>query len=270
VSFSSFQAASVVIGQANFNGNTANQGGVVGANTLYYPFGKPVVYNGILYVPDFSNNRVLGFNTVPTSNNTSADFVLGQPDFGTSGTGNAANQMNEPMTVTAYNGKMLVTDYVNHRILIWNSAPKASNQPADVVVGQPGFGVSNPSCTQTGLSYPYSISTAGGKLIVADYYNNRVMIWNTIPTTNGAPADLVLGQNSFTNSAANDSNQDGFQDSPTAQTFYYPLDVWSDGTKLVVADYNNSRVLIWNTFPTANFTPRGCGPGPVRLHPYYS
>ena len=254
LSFSNFQNASVVIGQAAFNENSENQGGGPGANTISYPWGKPAVYNGILYLTDYGNNRVLGFNTVPTSNNASADFVLGQPGFGTNGYGDAANQMNGPLTVTASNGKLFVTDYANNRILIWNSAPTTSNQPADVVVGQPDFGVSVPSCTRTGLRDPYSISTAGGKLIVADYSNNRVLIWNTIPTTNGAPADVVLGQNSFTNSTPNDDNQDGSPDGPTARTFYYPDDVWSDGTKLIVADYDNSRVLIWNTFPTANFT----------------
>jgi hypothetical protein len=246
VSFTNFQNASVVIGQAAFNENSENQGGGPGANTISYPWGKPVIYNGIMYVTDYGNNRVLGFNTVPTSNNASADFVLGQPNFGTNGYGKAANQMSGPLTVTASNGKLLVTDYDNNRILIWNSAPTTSNQPADVVVGQPGFGVNGSSCTQTGLSYPYSISTPGGKLIVADYSNNRVMIWNTIPTTSGAPADVVLGQSDFTQ---------GSQGSPTARTLSYPTDVWSDGTKLIVADYDNSRVLIWNTFPTANFTP---------------
>ena len=253
--FSNFQAASVVIGQANFNGNSPNQGGAVGANTLSYPYGKPAVYNGILYVTDYGNNRVLGFNTVPTSNNASADFVLGQPGLGDSGPGNAANQMYGPLTVTASNGKLFVTDYANSRILIWNSAPTTSNQPADVVVGQTGFGVSNPSCTQTGLNYPYSISTPGGKLIVADENNNRVLIWNTIPTTNGAPADVVLGQSDFTHHMYNDDNQDGFPAGPTARTLFYPTDVWSDGTKLIVVDNYNDRVLIWNTFPTANFTP---------------
>jgi hypothetical protein len=255
LSFSNFQKASVVIGQANFNGNSANQGGVVAANAINQPYGKPVVNNGILYVPDLYNNRVLGFNTVPTSNNASADFVLGQPDFGTNGYGNAANQMYYPMTVTTANGKLLVNDYDNSRILIWNSAPTTSNQPADVVVGQTGFGVSNSSCTQTGLSYPYSISTGGGKLIVADSINNRVMIWNTIPTTNGAPADVVLGQSDFTHNMYNDDNQDGSPGSPTARTLNFPVDVWSDGTKLIVADYNNNRVLIWNNIPHANFIP---------------
>jgi len=30
--------------------------------------------------------------------------------------------------------------------------------------------------------------------MVADTQNNRVLIWNSIPTQNNQPADLVLGQ----------------------------------------------------------------------------
>jgi adenosine/AMP kinase len=256
VNLSTFQNASVVIGQSNFNGGTANQGGAAGANTFSTPYGKPVVYNGILYAPDYSNNRVLGFNTVPTSNNASADFVLGQPDFFTTTPGSAANQMRGPESIRVSGGKLLVDEYSNNRILIWNSAPTTSTQPADVVVGQTGFGLTGSSCTQAGLKNSESIETAGGKLIVADSNNNRVLIWNTIPTSNGVPADVVLGQNSFTTCIANDDDQNGVQDvAPTARTLSYPSDVWSDGTRLIVADANNNRVLIWNSIPTSNFTP---------------
>ena len=68
---------------------------------------------------------------------------------------------------------------------------------------------------------------------------------------------MVLGQNSFTNCIANDDDQDGADDGvPTARTLASPTGVWSDGTRLVVADKSNNRVLIWNSFPTTNFTPR--------------
>ena len=253
---STFQNASVVIGQADFSHGSANQGGAAGANTLFDPMGKPAVYNGILYVSD-SNNRVLGFNTVPTSNDASADFVLGQSDFSTTASGNAANKMAGPESIrVSDDGKLLVDDYGNNRVLLWNTAPTSSGVSADVVVGQTGFGLSASACTSTGLKYPESIETVGGKLIVADSGNNRVLIWNTIPTSDGAPADIVLGQGDFTHCQYNDDNQDGTHDAnPTDRTLRYPTDAWSDGTRLIITDRNNSRVLIWNTFPTSNFTP---------------
>jgi hypothetical protein len=256
VSLTTFQNASVVIGQPDFISNLDNQGGSAGANTINWPYGNALVYNGVLYLPDFNNNRVLGFNSVPTTNNASADFVLGQPDFTTTTSGNAADEMSGPQTIIVDNGRMLIDECSNNRVLIWNAVPTSTQIPADVVVGQTGFGLSVAACTQSGLDSPESIETVDGKLIVTDKYNNRVLIWNTIPTSNGAPADIVIGQNSFTNSAENDDDQDGSADAnPTARTLYSPTGTWSDGIRLIVADYRNNRVLIWNTFPTSNFTP---------------
>jgi hypothetical protein len=39
---------------------------------------------------------------------------------------------------------------------------------------------------------------AGGKIYVGDAGNNRVLVYNTIPTTNGSFADMVIGQPNFT------------------------------------------------------------------------
>jgi hypothetical protein len=161
-----------------------------------------------------------------------------------------------PQTVKVDNGRMLIDEYRNNRVLIWNTVPTSTQVPADIVVGQTGFGVSVAVCTQSGLDNPDSFEIVDGKLIVTDSVNNRVLIWNTIPTSNGAPANIVLGQISFTNNAENDDDQDGNPDAnPTDRTLYYPGGVWSDGTRLIVTDPGNNRVLIWNTFPTANFTP---------------
>ncbi len=47
---------------------------------------------------------------------------------------------------------------------------------------------------------PQGVWIQGSKLFVADTQNNRVLIWNTIPTQNNQPADVVLGQPDFTTS----------------------------------------------------------------------
>ena len=255
-----FQSASVVIGQSNFMSSSINQGGSPAANTLQYPYGNPVVANGIFYLPDTINHRVLGFNTVPSANNASADFVLGQPDFTTNSYGDAANELHYPQTIKYYNGKLFVLDSGNNRVLIWNNLPTTTQSPADIVVGQADFGFSEEGAegasNQTGLWEPESMEVVGGKLIVSDTLNNRVVIWNSIPTVNGAPADLVLGQKDFIHNAANDDDQNGTEDAgPTARTLSSPTGVWSDGTKLLVADSFNNRVLIWTNFPMANFKP---------------
>ncbi len=76
--------------------------------------------------------------------------------------------------------------------------------------------------------------------------NHRVMIWDGIPTSNGAPADVVLGQRSFTNGTYNDDDQDGAADGqPSARTLYDPSGVHFAGGRLVVNDLGNNRALVF-------------------------
>jgi hypothetical protein len=103
---------------------------------------------------------------------------------------------------------------------------------------------------------PVGMWTDGARLVVGDTANHRVLIWNGIPTTNFQPADLVLGQATFTRNTENDDTQDGVADAPTARTSHRPTaGIHSNGTQLAVADTLNNRVLIWNAFPTTNFQP---------------
>jgi hypothetical protein len=45
---------------------------------------------------------------------------------------------------------------------------------------------------------PTAVASDGSILAVADTSNNRILIWKSIPTTFGQPADIVLGQKDFT------------------------------------------------------------------------
>lgn len=243
IPFDRFQPAEVVIGQPDFTSNDVNQGGNAGANTLGEPFGRPVVVGTTLYLADEDNNRVLGFDPVPTTNGASADFVLGQPDFMTASDGTAADRFNYPGDVLVDGGKLLVADGNNARVLVWNDLP-TSNVPADVVVGQPDATTVGSGPTQSILTRGSSVAVAAGKLFVADGDSNRVLIWNQVPSQDGVPADVVLGQPDFTSSDM----------AITAAGMYFPLSVASDGTHVVVADADNNRVLIWNQVPTQNGT----------------
>src|SRR5260221_98345 len=119
--------------------------------------------------------------------------------------------------------------------------------PASVVIGQPDFVSSTGGVTQNKFN---SLSNGwdsvfvdpNGRLILGDTNNHRVLIWNSVPVNSGLTnADLVLGQPDFTSSTSNNGGL-------SARTLSFPDSVWSDGSRLLVDDNNNSRVLIWNTF----------------------
>lgn len=132
---------------------------------------------------------------------------------------------------------LAVADRNNNRILIWDSIPTSSNTPPDIVLGQKNFYSNNPSHGMDGLNWPSQISIGGGKLVVADTDNNRILIWNSMPTVNDQPADLeIVGQSSFL--------------SPSL--INWPWGVWTNGTKLAVTSTFGGSVLIWDTFPTHN------------------
>ena len=153
LTFTDFQNASVVIGQPDMSTNAQPPSAT--ATSVGDPYGNPALVNGVLYLPDYGFNRVLGFSSgIPTSNGASADFVLGQPDMTSSATNSTADGMGGAQTVMSAGGKLLVDEYGNNRVLIWNTVPTTTQAPADVVVGQTAFGNSGNACTATGLDEP--------------------------------------------------------------------------------------------------------------------
>ena len=241
VTFTTGQNALVVIGQSTFttNASPTTVSGISG------PYGNPSVLNGVLYLGDSGNNRVLGFNSIPATNGAAANFVLGQSNFSSALTGHTLTTMYHPETTATYNGDLFVDEYGNNRIDVYIPAPTAATSAPTAPTPQ-AISFTLTASTVGGLSTPEAVAVAGGKLIVTDSGQNRVLIWNTVPGLD-TPPDLVLGQTSFTGAAVNQ----GFS-APTAATLNYPAGVWTDGTRLVVLDENNNRVLIWNTFPTTN------------------
>lgn len=71
------QAASIVIGQDDF----VSAGEAIANKYFGSPYGNPLIVDGVLYLPDYGESRVLGYLTVPTENGAAADFVLGKVDF---------------------------------------------------------------------------------------------------------------------------------------------------------------------------------------------
>ncbi|MDD4333355.1 MAG: discoidin domain-containing protein, partial [Patescibacteria group bacterium] len=255
----------VVVGQADFSGISGNQGGSVGANTIYGPI--VTFWDGThFFVSDAGNNRVLIYNGIPTSNNASADVVIGQEDF----TGSDANQGSDPAANTLYTPdgiysdgtRLFIADWNNNRVLIYNHIPTENNASADVVIGQEDFtsnqynhtGDISDTAANT-LAGPWGVFYDGTHLFIADMWTSRVLIYNHIPTENNHPADVVIGQEDFNGFGFNQSGETLGDYDPSANTLAVPNNIYSDGTHLFIADSYNNRVLVYNHIPTENNHP---------------
>lgn len=196
-----------------------------------------------LAVVDDQNSRVLLWNTIPTSSDQAADLVLGQSSM-SSYVGNVgAGALSSPSGVALYQGQVIVGDYLNQRVLIWNSWPTSNGQDADVVIGQTTFSANGTGTTASTLEYPTGVAVdSSGHLYIADSSNNRVLYFSSIPTTNGASATFALGQSSLTTGSSGTSQS----------TLYGPMGVSANTDYVVVADTDNNRIMIYNNPPTAN------------------
>lgn len=210
-----------------------------------------------LALADTENGRVLLWNTIPTSTNTPADVVLGQPDPWTVGKSSLINSTTQTPSasnigysydVLLVSGKLIASDFMNRRVLIWNSIPTTNAQPADIVLGQASFTTDTAGVSSSQLTSPLGIASDGTRLAVADNTRHRVLIWNTFPTSNQTPADVVLGQPTFSSSTANNGGV-------SAQSLKNPWGVRISNGKLYIADNGNNRVLVWNSIPTTNQAP---------------
>jgi len=246
---SSNVAADVVIGQPDFATRTINYpSGSATDKNLYNPCGVAFA-GGKLFISDFSNHRVLGYNSPPSSNYAAADFVLGQANFTSNsanrGGGVASNSFRYPFYITTNGTKLGVIDYYNSRMLIWNTIP-SSDVAADVVVGQPNFTSNSGATDQDSLRYPYGAYFVGSGLYVADAGSHRLLYWSSLPASGSAGnAAGVFGQPNFTSGNANQGGT-----SPAADSLYIPFDVFYDGSKFYVSDGLNHRILIFNSPPT--------------------
>jgi hypothetical protein len=222
---------------------------------MFGPRGCWAEPGGPLIVADTGNHRVLIWRELPRADATLPDLVLGQPDFSSDGRNRGGapgpNTLHVPTGVLLWRGCLVLADSWNHRVLIWREVPLHAATPADLVLGQRSMeagelnrgGIPAPDS----FYWPYGLATDGQRLYVADSNNRRVLIWNDLPQTDGQPADLVLGQASFT---MGEENAGG---TPNASSMRWPHGIATDGTRLLLADAGNNRVLVWNQLPrTAN------------------
>ncbi len=257
-----------VLGQADMSHGSLNAGsGSVGGVGLDTADGVVVdPRSGRLYVSDFANNRVLGWpDSAAFSNGQAADLVLGQASF----TAHASNRGGAPSALTLSSpaavavdnrtGNLFISDYGNHRILVY-AAPVTSGQAASLVFGQGGSfttGTANKGgISAHSLNGPRGLAVDdAGYLYVADSLNNRVLIF---AHDGDVSADYVTGQNNhfntnMANAGSGTVNASGF-DNPFALAVLGGIGGGIQNTTLAVADANNNRVLVFKpaTIPIAS------------------
>src|SRR5208283_4869108 len=145
----------------------------------------------------------------------------------------------------------------------------ASGTTADRVLGQLGFmtsAVNMMNAEELNLPGAVAIDTSAtpNRVYVADQNNNRVLGWRDAASfTNGAPADLVIGQPDFTSAPPSTAIS---CTTASANSLCDPAGVAVDGAgNLYVADHLNSRVLEYtNPFMACNNT-FPCVGGPANL-----
>ncbi len=159
-----------------------------------------------------------------------------------------------PRGVFLFKNKLFVADTGRNRVFIWNDLPTENFCEPDVVLGQNDAEATSRNAggevnAQT-LQYPSGIWADEKRLVVADAWNHRVLIWNEFPTRHAQPADVVLGQQNF---KTNQPNAQKVGANPSERTLFWPYGVFSDGERLWIADTGNRRVLFFEKMPTENF-----------------
>jgi sugar lactone lactonase YvrE len=267
-------APSRVIGQVSTQVVTTRPNLVEGRE-LNTPFGAAVdTANGILWVADTGNSRVLGWRNPNFAENAAkADFVLGQRTLIASeplGPGSSfSSGLNSPTSVAVdSHGNVFVGDAGNNRIVRY---PNPSSFPAgepvlvDLVIGQPGLATRGGN--QGGLSERSLLTLSGqlvyhmalafdsqGNLWASDPGNHRVLRYPSGAIGDGAvnnpAANLVLGQPDFRTAARlPESTDDRVRSRKDAMAIPGGLTLDAAG-RLFVCDILN-RVLVYRP-PFAN------------------
>lgn len=163
-----------------------------------------------------------------------------------------------PRGVFLHEGRLLVADTGQNRVFLWREVDAViearGSCPADLILGQTDSGATGRNgggdVSAASLHYPSGLWSDGRRLIVADAWNHRVLIWHELKTAHGQPADIVVGQPDFHHNAP---NVDGLGTPPSARSLYWCYGVWSDGRSLWIADTGNRRVLFFEEIPTTPY-----------------
>jgi sugar lactone lactonase YvrE len=243
-------AAAVVLGQPTFATNGFNQTSIAADGVTSQPRGIALANNKV-YVADTSNHRVLVLTT-PVTAGQQPVRVYGQPNgtlaLANSGGAPSAHTLDGPQGVFADASHLIVADTSNNRVLVYD--PNGAGNDASLVLGQADFSTTTVNAggpSASSMQGPTAAYSDGTSLWVGDTGNHRVLVWRTFPTSNGQPADLVLGQASFSGVLPNRG-----AGAASASSLAFPSGVVVVNGTLYVADTGNNRVVSFSTPPVAS------------------
>ncbi len=235
------------------------------ANVLGVPFGVFAAASNRIGVLDTFNNRIVVYPpreqwvSEAQQFSPNADLIAGQAGFSDSDANRGQGVPNNngyfrPFGAAVIDGKMLVTDTGNHRVLR-QSLLSLTAEPADGVLGQSNFQATAINRADgrevnfpSGITFDYSSDPP--RVYIADTGNHRILGYRSIQQFRSlAPADIVIGQPDLTTAIVNYPS--GNVESPTQTGLSTPFDVAVDADgNLWVADSGNGRAV---RFPKPNF-----------------
>ena len=196
------EAATLVIGQPNFESsdpNTGGGGGAADADGLDFPLGIAFDSSGNLWVTDRNNNRILRYST-PFANYEEASLVIGQRDFESSNSNTDENGEGDNISASGLDsprgiafdssGNLWVVDRNNDRVLRFpvssiENGDNGDGGAADLVIGQSDFTSNGEGTSASTFDGPYGIAfDSSGNLWVSDddpnnNDNSRVLRFDT-------------------------------------------------------------------------------------------
>jgi uncharacterized protein (TIGR03437 family) len=272
-----YTGATVVVGQLDYIYNAPNL--IVGSEVFLSGGLSSGSASGIvvdknsnpphLYIADPGNNRILCFMDARKVGQagalTTADLVIGQPDLKSSQVNYPNGKVLLPSQTGLFNpigvavdnnGNLYVADYGNARVVRFPapfSQPGGVQQTANLVLGQSSFTSTIQNASSNSMHSPWglalfassdaSATPLAGGLAVSDPVYNRILLYKKGPGgdfQNGQNAYLVIGQSLFS----------GVAPGTGAGQVSHPLGIASDTSdRLYVADYGNSRIMIFDQAP---------------------
>lgn len=154
-----------------------------------------------------------------------------------------------------------VADTWNNRVLVYKIGADetwSQESPIYCVLGQKTTTSTKAGYGLDEMNWPVGVAVGRGdndiiNVFVTDSTNNRILVWEEIPSENGSVANYSIRYmtDPSDNSSFGDniSRTDGFINRNEAR-ISWPWAIWTDGSKLICTSTANGYILVWNELPT--------------------